>query len=172
MLKCGVYGFLSNSRKCYLPQPPSSVSNKCMVLAPPQHYRRHSHSTAWCPRLWCCLACLKVDPKPKMLTTAQLKYSVHTTLASLRLHRWLGSMTVACPRLLALPRHQLFRLFRDWAAGRVETGEAAGKMNERAACMFRGVGEIMWKEVGPGCLERPTGWTNPLTQRSSFLEQS
>lgn len=49
--------------------------------------------------------------------------------------------------MLALPRHQLFRLFRDWAAGRVGSGAAAGETNERVACMFRGVGEIMWKEV-------------------------
>ncbi|CAM9106957.1 unnamed protein product [Hapterophycus canaliculatus] len=49
--------------------------------------------------------------------------------------------------MLALPRHQLFRLFRDWAAGRVGSGAAAGETNERIACMFRGVGEITWKEI-------------------------
>ncbi|CAM9120215.1 unnamed protein product, partial [Ectocarpus sp. 13 AM-2016] len=62
-------------------------------------------------------------------------------------HRWLSSRTAVCPRLLALPRHHLFRLFRDWAAGRVGSGAAAGETNERAACMFRGIGEILWKEV-------------------------
>ncbi|CAM9401133.1 unnamed protein product [Ectocarpus fasciculatus] len=60
---------------------------------------------------------------------------------------WLSSRTAVCPRLLALPRHHLFRLFRDWAAGRVGSGAAAGETNERAACMFRGIGEILWKEV-------------------------
>lgn len=63
-------------------------------------------------------------------------------------HRWLSSCTAVCPRLLALPRYQLFRLFRDWAAGRVASGEAAGETSERVAYMFRGVGEIVWKEVG------------------------
>lgn len=63
-------------------------------------------------------------------------------------HRWLSSCTAVCPRLLALPRHQLFRLFRDWAAERVGSGDAAGETNERVGCMFRGVGEIIWKEVG------------------------
>lgn len=62
-------------------------------------------------------------------------------------HRWLSSRTAVCPRLLALPRHHLFRLFRDWAAGRIGSGAAAGETNERAACMFRGIGEIVWKEV-------------------------
>ena len=69
-------------------------------------------------------------------------------LAACRCHRWLSSCTAVCPRLLALPRHQLFRLFRDWAAGRVASGDAAGATNERVAYMFRGVGEIVWKEVG------------------------
>eukprot|EP00752_Nemacystus_decipiens_P006721 g6044.t1 len=61
--------------------------------------------------------------------------------------RWLSSCIAVCPRLLALPRHQLFRLFRDWAAGRVASGAAAGETNERVAYMFRGAGEIIWKEI-------------------------
>ncbi|CAM9191667.1 unnamed protein product [Ectocarpus sp. 4 AP-2014] len=71
----------------------------------------------------------------------------HDSHGQSKTNKWLSSRTAVCPRLLALPRHHLFRLFRDWAAGRVGSGAAAGETNERAACMFRGIGEILWKEV-------------------------
>lgn len=50
--------------------------------------------------------------------------------------------------MLALPRHHVFRLFRAWATGGVGSGAAAGEVNERITCLFRGVGEIVWKKVG------------------------
>lgn len=61
--------------------------------------------------------------------------------------RWLLSCTAVCPRLLALPSHQAFRLFRDWATGRVMSGAAAGETNERMSCIFRGVGEVAWTKA-------------------------
>lgn len=79
--------------------------------------------------------------------------------------RWLNSCTLVCPRLLALPRHQLFRFSRDWAAGRVRAGSAAGETNERVACMFRGVGEILWEKVGLASLMRQRWLSSGVWER-------
>eukprot|EP00903_Cladosiphon_okamuranus_P016193 g14943.t2 len=88
-----------------------------------------------------------VEKGGRSLLARVCKLQEDLEVISLAMDRWLSSCTVECPRLLSLPRHQLFRLYRDWAAGRVGSGEAAGETNERVSYMFRGVGEIIWKEI-------------------------
>ncbi|CAM9103796.1 unnamed protein product, partial [Discosporangium mesarthrocarpum] len=64
--------------------------------------------------------------------------------------KWLQEWTASCPRLLALPRYQLFRLFREWTTGRVASGASLGALNEHIAKVFRGIAEIIWRKVVDG----------------------